>query len=370
MSKEEKQKQAAQTGEKTIAKAAEPAPEQSPNSPGKQLSEGRKRLGLSQQQVADRLHLRITSVQAVENDAREEGVSVTFTKGYVRLYAKLVHLDAQPLLDSYDSLHANEQEPAKLQSFSRRVSREAHDQRWNMVSIVVVLLVLGSIVFWWVDREGYFKDSGRKVTQAWETLVGDEEQMSQTSDKEQVDDQRANNVADDFVRQDAGPQIPEEEVALLDDDNTIIQSIDDNVEDALEDTTASNSFEDFSDAADETLESANETVQEAFEPRNSADIIEGVYSDAGYLINADGTVNVVFTFKDDCWVSIKDGNGETMAYGVKVKGRVMEVSGVPPVNVILGAPRSVDIEFGGQRVNMDVYPGGETAKFTLPVVSD
>ncbi|MFW8592331.1 RodZ domain-containing protein [Glaciecola sp. 2405UD65-10] len=352
---------------------AQSEPVQDTYSPGQQLRVSREKLGLSQQQVADRLHLRLASVQAVESDSLEEGVSVTFTKGYVRLYAKLVRIDVEPLLASYDQLHARESEPAKLQSFSRRVSREAHDHRWNMVSIVVVLLVLGSIIFWWVDREGYFVDSGAKVTQAWESLVGEgNEQEVQAPVEDKVSE-----TPTDIVKQDVGPNIPEEDVAALSSDTqSVIADSADEASELASDTVdnAESTFENATDVVSSSLDNAIEedAVEELEEPvkRNSADIVEGVFTDAGYRVNADGTVNVVFTFKDDCWVSVKDANGDTMAVGVKKQGRVMEVAGIAPVSVILGAPNAVEIDFGGQRIDMSVYPGGESAKFSLPVMSE
>lgn len=376
MSNEKKQQDTSQTAD--ASELAQPVVVQDANSPGQQLRIAREKLGLTQQQVADRLHLRITSVEAVESDSLEQGVSVTFTKGYVRLYAKLVHLEVDPLLAAYDQLHSKEREPAKLQSFSRRVSREAHDHRWNMVSIVVVLLVIGSIIFWWVDREGYFNDSGLKVSQAWETLVGEEEaeQAANIDSNNKLED-----TSSDVKKLNTGPNIPEEEVASIvnkveetsnDTADTIDESIDDTEEvlsasvDELEDTanTLADATSDAVDSATEQLSSEPDT------PRNSADIVEGVFTDAGYKVNADGTVNVEFTFTEDCWVSVKDANGDTMAVGVKKKGRVMDVAGLPPVRVILGAPSAVEIDFGGQRIDMSVYPGGESAKFSLPIESE
>ncbi len=390
MSNKEKQQDTAQNDKAEAAKTE--ASQATSVSPGKQLREGREKLGLTQEQVAHRLHLRLNSVIAVENDALEEGVSVTFTKGYVRLYAKLVRLDATPLLADYDTLHSRESQPAKLQSFSRRVSREAHDHRWNMVSVVVGLLVVGSIVFWWVDREGYLEDSGSKVTAAWETLVGDGESndtptQAVNDDDEAQPDQDIEllvNSQNEVALQNTGPEIPEEDVALanndiLDDATSEIEELNDSISEeasALVDDatdTLSDAQDNIEDTVDNAQSSIEETVAQVTEPevkRNSADIVEGVYTDAGYLENADGTVDVVFTFKDDCWVSVKDANGDTMAYGVKTKGRVMEVSGIPPVRIILGAPQAVEIDFGGQRVDMSVYPGGESAKFSLPVVGE
>jgi cytoskeleton protein RodZ len=59
-----------------------------------------------------------------------------------------------------------------------------------------------------------------------------------------------------------------------------------------------------------------------------------------------------------------------MAYGVKKKGRIMTVSGIPPIRVILGAPQNVEIDFGGQPVDMTVHPAGRSANFKLPVVGE
>jgi cytoskeleton protein RodZ len=394
--KEQQPAQAGKTPQASQANSAEQNNEQT-DGPGKQLAKTRAAMGLSQQEIADRLHLRITSIQAVESDVPEAGVSVTFTKGYVRLYAKLVNMDAEPLLLAYDKLHAKENQPAKLQSFSRRVSREAHDHRWNMVSMVVVLLVLGSVVVWWVEREGYLTDSGKNISEAIDSLISSEDEENQ--------DVQTDLIAvstDNIVKQDAGPEILEEDVVNLagqeqnpeldadDVANSQISLADDNTDDSqasLEDAAdnVQNAIEDASINAQQTAntvtaeltpepqseESSNQVSSGGREVIPSrGDIVEGVFTEEGYRLNADGTVDVAFTFLEDCWVSVKDGNGETMAYGVKTKGRVMTVSGVPPVRVILGAPSVVEVDFGGLKIDMSVFPGGESARFNLPIESE
>ena len=376
--------------------------------PGKQLAIAREAMGLSQQDVADRLHLRITSVQSVEDDALEPGVSVTFTKGYVRLYAKLVNLPAEPLLQAYDQLHAKENKPAKLQSFSRRVTREAHDHRWNMVSIVVVLLVLGSVVVWWVEREGYLKDSGKNISEVFDGfLSSDNENGGEGSETQSVDEEADADPQDSFStlnndniqRQNTGPAIPEEDVVqlnnqdaatdadassitdpvsnLIEDGEELLNETTDDVEDGINDVTdtvnaaTTDAVDDITDAVDDVTETADNTATNGrIADPSRGDIVEGVFNEDGYRVNADGTVDVTFTFKDDCWVSVKDKDGEIMAIGVKTKGRVMQVNGLPPVNIILGAPQAVEIDFGGYRVDMDVYPGGESARFSLPIESE
>ena len=76
---------------------------------------------------------------------------------------------------------------------------------------------------------------------------------------------------------------------------------------------------------------------------------------------------MVFTFVDDCWVNIKDASGEAIAYGVKQNGRVMEIQGVPPVEVTLGAPDNVRVSVNGETVDISSYQNGKTARFALPL---
>jgi len=349
------------------------------NSPGKQLIKAREALGLTQEQVADRLHLRINSVRAVEQDTPEPGVSVTFSKGYVRLYAKLVHLETEPLLAAYDKIHKQAEQPAKLQSFSKRVTREAHDQRWNMVTIVVVLLVIGSVIGWWVQQSDSFKDSQSFVANTFDSLFSESENAQNENDQTQTGQSVDTTSANDdvvAVRLNVGPEISEEAVAELEKkSNTLTQDIgEEEVQDATE--LMPNMIDDDIETLDDnvnvvaelTSNPSNNMIDEASDL--AAEATSSFTADSGTKVNEDATANMVFTFKEDCWVSVKDANDEVIAIGVKTKGRVMEVSGLAPINVILCSPTNVDIVFNGKNVDMSIYPKTRTANFTLQVEND
>jgi cytoskeleton protein RodZ len=379
MSNEDKHAEAEQKPAKTESPKVD-----NENSPGKQLTKAREALGLTQKQIAVRLHLRLHSVQAVEQDELEEGVSVTFNKGYVRLYAKLVHLDEQAILEAYDKIHKQNTQPAKLQSFSRRVTREAHDYRWNLVTIVVVLLVLGSVVGWWVQQSDSFKDSQRFVADTFDSLFS-ETQNTQNADN--INENPVINEADeaadeaDVVRLNTGPEITDEAVAELDGSvNEIeqdtgevevqnqVRDTEENIEDSIEaniETNTDNIIENTNEIVDEASEQASEQINEIVDNTSSL-----IGADKEYLVNDDGTVDMAFTFNDDCWVSVKDVNGEVIAIGVKTKGRVMQVSGLPPIQVILGTAQVVELNFGGLDIDMSSYSGGRSANFTLPIEND
>ena len=78
-------------------------------------------------------------------------------------------------------------------------------------------------------------------------------------------------------------------------------------------------------------------------------------------------VELIFEFSGDCWMNLADATGENIAYGVKVKGRRMPVTGIPPFVVTLGAPEVVKIRYAGEALDMSFLPSGRIAKFDLPL---
>ncbi|GAB7208620.1 hypothetical protein OS31_01240 [Dickeya oryzae] len=66
--------------------------------PGERLREAREQLGLTQQVVAERLCLKLSTVREIEDNNTPAGLAPTFLRGYIRSYARLVHLPEDELL--------------------------------------------------------------------------------------------------------------------------------------------------------------------------------------------------------------------------------------------------------------------------------
>jgi cytoskeleton protein RodZ len=69
-------------------------------SPGRLLREARERLKMSVADAAAQIRLAPRQIEALEADDFERLPEVPFVRGFVRNYAKLLHIDAQPLLDA------------------------------------------------------------------------------------------------------------------------------------------------------------------------------------------------------------------------------------------------------------------------------
>ena len=124
--------------------------EKSTPSPGALLKERREALGLSQQEIASKLFLKTFQINDLENDVIDEKSSVTFTKGYVRNYAKQLGLPSHDVIEAFERFHNQSEVPSsdKLQSFSKRVAKQTHDDRWMMVTYIILLIIIGGVVLW------------------------------------------------------------------------------------------------------------------------------------------------------------------------------------------------------------------------------
>lgn len=82
----------------------EPASAQVKESVGQRLRAARLDRGLSVEDAARQLRLSVRQVTALEEDDYDKLVSPTFLRGFVRNYAKLLQIDASPLLQQLDQL--------------------------------------------------------------------------------------------------------------------------------------------------------------------------------------------------------------------------------------------------------------------------
>ena len=76
----------------------EPEPFFSSETAGKKLAAAREGWGLSVQEVADNLNLRVNIIEAVEADEYDKLPGSTFARGYIRAYANLLRIDADELI--------------------------------------------------------------------------------------------------------------------------------------------------------------------------------------------------------------------------------------------------------------------------------
>ncbi len=126
--------------------AAEPA---TVRSTAERLREAREAAGLSREEVAAKLRLRLELIRALEEEDQAQLPPAAFVSGYLRSYARLLNLP-------YDEVAA---EPEKLRTTPSLVSpvmpphqRRSGDLPVKAVTYLIILLLLAMLIAWWMSR--------------------------------------------------------------------------------------------------------------------------------------------------------------------------------------------------------------------------
>ncbi len=107
--------------------------------------------GLTQQDVSNSLRYSVKQIDALEKNAFELLPDAMITRGFIRSYARLLEIDAEPLLASYRQSTASESDKAiSVQSSMRPVQLTKESQPWLkyiLASILVLLFLLAWLFY-------------------------------------------------------------------------------------------------------------------------------------------------------------------------------------------------------------------------------
>lgn len=292
---------------------------------GTLLKNKRESLGLTQKQISDRLKLRVTLIQQIEENQFESDQVATFMRGYIRSYAKYVNLDEKVVLNAlHHSGDAQHQEQEML-SFSRKTKTEKHNSRIMLLTWSIFAVIVGiSSLWWWQNQQQDTLSQSLANTESSEELV---------------------------VEVSLDPELTSLEVIEAE-QNTETSPVTDNSDELTEVSSAEDSV---------TLDPV-EVIEEAPEAADVASVTAEPET-----VAPEAVVNeLVMQFSADCWIQVKDASGKTLSTGIKKAGQTLNLSGTAPYKVILGAPEGVSMTFASEPVDLSGYTSGKVARITLP----
>lgn len=293
--------------------------------PGQLLRNAREQLGWTREQVASRIHLRLTLIAAIESDTYDKHTSHTFIRGYLRTYAKLVGIPEETILAAYDKLGLTPPDNIDMQSFSRRSRQQANDSRLKVVTWLVILVLIALSVAWWWQSTAR-RSAGDEALAATE--------MGATSNTPSATVPPAVDVADPVVA-------PATSAAAA-------TSVDPVASAAVTMLPADASS---AVATTAVATSAATATQPAADPAASEPA---------------KVPQLKMSFTADCWLDVKDAKGKTLFSGLKKANDELVLEGPEPLKFIIGAPMAVNIEYQGKSIDMSRYNNGRTARLSLP----
>ncbi|MGL6477093.1 cytoskeleton protein RodZ [Aeromonas hydrophila] len=293
--------------------------------PGQLLRNAREQLGWTREQVASRIHLRLTLIAAIESDTYDKHTSHTFIRGYLRTYAKLVGIPEETILAAYDKLGLTPPDNIDMQSFSRRSRQQANDSRLKVVTWLVILVLIALSVAWWWQSTAR-RSAGDEALAATE--------MGATSNTPSATVPPAVDVADPVVA-------PATSAAAATSVDPVVSAAATTLPVDASSAVATTAVA--SSAATATQPAADTAASEPAK-----------------------VPQLKMSFTADCWLDVKDAKGKTLFSGLKKANDELVLEGPEPLKFIIGAPMAVNIEYQGKSIDMSRYNNGRTARLSLP----
>ena len=137
--------------------------------PGAQLAAVRTAKGYTVEYIASKLHLRVRVVELLEADDYKNMPNTVFVKGYLRAYAKLVDLNADPLLELFNRNFMVERKHEKAALWQARRDTSGAERAIRWLTTLFGIVVLLAVAIWWHksnDNQNLFASAAGTTTAA------------------------------------------------------------------------------------------------------------------------------------------------------------------------------------------------------------
>ena len=290
---------------------------------GEILHNKRKEIGLSLDEITEKLNLDSYLIELLENNNYEKFKVETYLKGYLRAYAKLLGIDGDRIIKLYKESNP-EKEPEILPDVKPKNQKNSGDRSVKLFSYILGLTIALSMLIWYQKNIMIKPDVN-------ENYIGNIE-LNKNNEINGVDTSYKIIIHSDYW------QWP-------------IDNISERYrESGSNDQSKSLKNEKIQDELKEDViqEQALETEESpVYETQQSSDTI-------------------VLDLRGDSWVEVYDREGNRLFLDLARGGKNYIINGNSPFDILLGAANEVSVEFNGSLVNIEPYIRYGIARFTLP----
>lgn len=286
--------------------------------PGRRLAEERRRQGLSVVDIGRQLKLTPRQVEALEADDYERLPGNTFVRGFMRNYAKALHLDPEPLLTELERRLPEERPSAILPPIENIPFASGKEGSWYRYLLLAALVLL--IVPWLL----------------YETFR--QQPLAPVPKPEAVFPASPPTAATPGTIAGASPLAEAGDGA------------------GVGGTPAASSDPVASAAAGEPAGGALGPAAADLQARAPT-------SQEATPSSALGSVRLVF--KKEAWVEIRDRDGRVLLSQLNPAGTEQRVEGPPPLSLVVGNATQVNVEYNGKPVDLVPYTRAEVARLVL-----
>ncbi len=279
--------------------------------PGRRLMEARCALNMSRADVARQLRLKQELIAAIEEDRVEELPAPIYVLGYLKNYAKLLKLPHEPVIDAYQQLRV--EAPEIVNEIVKPQGKGVGSRIVKWGTVVIMLVLLAGFISWLQKQQ--FSTDQQNTAQA---PAGNEQVLT-------APDVEANT--DDQVQ------------AIAETEEPIIVQVENQPGVAA-------------------TQVAEPPATQAAPAENNPPHVDDPVTEGD---------KIVISLRDDCWVEIRDADGEIVIYDLLRQGRTHQFYGRAPFNVFFGNARAVDLSINDKVYDITPHIRGKLARFKLNV---
>ena len=323
------------------------------------LLQARQRLGLNEKEVADKLHITMHYVKALESNSYEKLPGVIFARGYLKSYALLLGLDAEDLLSRYDEFTHQQKADSKEE---RRLVRARKKKGRNKPLVIISLLVFiaGFLGLWLVNS--YFTQKSvsdvpntvepvddvraslprlnelQVTTQPQFTLEVEPEKISAPARQPMITPLLVAGAVD----------VPERFLEV--DPGSIVGS---QVARRIENGENGEGSESSGAEGETTLEDLTAALQ-VVRVEQTVGAESTVETDQPRLISIQAIGNDILriSFTGKSWIEVNDSESQQIYRDIRVAGDVLEITGSAPFNILLGDAHFTVMSLNGDEIDL------------------
>jgi len=312
--------------------------------------------------VSLRLRFKPNVIQAMESDDFQSLGAPVFARMYLLRYSQLLGLPEHDILARYKLLGIDEAPPLRVNPSIKPQARSS-DLRW--LGYPLVFIVLGWLS--WTGSQQFSVDPllqklGLADTAPTATSVIDDVRPALPQASASTTPPLLSAIGAELT----SPAIATDTAPDVAADNTVSTANALPVEAILSQAESSNTATDPESVATDSAEPVMTPVETETALLSAAATDEPLSP-----VTLNDKHELLLEFSDDCWVEIKDSNGERLMYGIVKANEIRTVSGTLPFSVKLGNAHAARLKLDGRDVDKALYipSRGSVSRFSLESTS-
>jgi len=331
-----------------------------PLSVGKTLREAREKLGMSVNDVANRIKFAPRQIESLEDDDYAHLPEAAFVRGFVRSYARLLELDPARLLSGLPSSHSKTASVPEVKSVEVPMPSAALSaRRYNIVLLLAGLVIALAVAIYMRTHDRSPKKAGAPASIKVEPI-----ELPNYSTQQKESDQLAQ---------------PEQPVAATPQETDEREAVEAAAPPPLPKPVAHTVAPPVAPAVQPKPQHAVRSAPvpvpapaPAAAHATATETVTSTVAAAATQVQAKATAGsnesrhaLRLEFDEDAWVEVKDGDDKVLISKMHSAGSLLRVTGKSPLSVTIGNARAVRLFDNGKKINLERFTIAEVAHLIL-----